>query len=124
MLASLEVRCPLLDHRVVDFAYSLPDRLRYRSGIRKYVLKLIGRRILPRGFPFERKRGFSIPEGEWIRGRWKPMFEETLRSCPLLDPVAIRRLMDLHERNGRYGRLLFKLFALAVFQQNARLVFE
>lgn len=124
MLASLEVRCPLLDHNVVEFAYRLPDRLRYRAGVRKYILKLIGRRMLPSDFPFERKRGFSIPEGDWIRGRWKAMFEEKLCSCPLLNEEASRRLLDLHEHNGRYGRMLFKLFALAVFEQDTRLVFE
>jgi len=83
MLASPEVRCPLLDHNVVDFAYRLPDRLRYRAGVRKYILKRIGRRMLPSDFPFERKRGFSIPEGDWIRGRWKAMFEEKLCSHAL-----------------------------------------
>jgi len=123
MLASLEVRCPLLDHRIVEFAFRLPDRLRYCRGERKYILKGIGRKLLPASFPFSRKRGFSIPEGEWIAGRWKEMFLDRMRSSSLLDQRAVTRLFDAHIRTRRYGRTLFKLFALALFEQRTRIAF-
>ena len=45
-------------------------------------------------------------------------------TCPLLKPAAVRRLLDLHETNGRYGRIPFKLFALAFFSKTGDSLFE
>jgi asparagine synthase (glutamine-hydrolysing) len=123
MLASLEVRSPLLDHRVVELAYRLPDELRYAGGQRKYLLKVIGRTILPKSFPFERKRGFSIPEADWIRGRWRPMFEEALSGSSLLNTRNALSLLRDHDRTGRHGRTLFKLFSLALFERHSGISF-
>ena len=68
MAASLEVRCPLLDHRVVEFAWSLPLSYRVDDGGAKRVLKSVLERYLPRTL-FERpKRGFGVPLGAWLRG--------------------------------------------------------
>jgi asparagine synthase (glutamine-hydrolysing) len=123
MLASLEVRSPLLDYRVVELAYRLPDRLRYANGQGKYLLKVLGRKLLPASFPFERKRGFSIPEADWIRGRWRPMFEEALSVSSLLNTRTALSLLRDHDRTARHGRTLFKLFALASFERQSGISF-
>jgi asparagine synthase (glutamine-hydrolysing) len=123
MMSSLEVRCPLLDYRIAEFAFRLPDDLRYRSGVRKYLLKVLGRKLLPSDFPFERKHGFSIPESDWIRGRWRPMFEDVFASSKILNFKRANSLMREHGRAGRHGRLLFRLFALGVFERNSGIAF-
>jgi len=123
MLASLEVRCPLLDHRIVEFAYRLPDRLRYFNGVRKVVLKAIGKQILPDGFPFDQKRGFNIPEADWIRGRWRAMVEDVMNASSLLDRKAAQAILRDHDDTGRHSRTLFKLFALALFERHSGISF-
>jgi Asparagine synthase len=78
MAASLEVRCPLLDHRVVELAWSLP--LDYRDN--KRVLKTLLERYLPRSL-FERpKRGFGVPIGAWLRGPLRDWAETLLDHAP------------------------------------------
>lgn len=123
MLASLEVRSPLLDFRIVELAYRLPDQLRYFRGERKRLLKSIGRKILPPAFPFEQKRGFSIPEAEWIRGKWRPMFEDAFAKSSLLNTHNAIALLREHDRTGRHSRTLFKLFSLAVFERHSGIRF-
>lgn len=68
MAVSLEARVPLLDHKVCEFAFSLPDKFKIRNGIKKYVLKKLAGRLLPPRFQLERKQGFSIPLKEWMQG--------------------------------------------------------
>ncbi len=63
MMNSLEVRCPLLDYRIIEFSFSyLSGNLRIKNGIKKYLLKQIAKKYLPPNFPFERKQGFDIPK--------------------------------------------------------------
>src|SRR6202035_32342 len=68
MANSLEVRVPLLDHKVVEFAYSLPIELKIRNGKGKYLLRETMRRHLPGGHLDLQKKGFCIPIGPWMRG--------------------------------------------------------
>jgi len=69
MAVSLEARVPFLDHKICEFAFSLPDDFRYNSRTKKYLLKRVGKKILPDNFIYERKQGFSIPQAEWLRGK-------------------------------------------------------
>jgi asparagine synthase (glutamine-hydrolysing) len=85
MAKSLEVRCPLLDHRVVEFAWSLPPELKVFKRHGKRLLRRLLGRYVPRDL-FERpKQGFGPPLGEWLRGPLRPWAED------LLDPVRLRR---------------------------------
>jgi asparagine synthase (glutamine-hydrolysing) len=85
MANSLEVRVPLLDHKVVEFAFALPLSLRIRpsgsgdSLITKYLLKKSAGRYFSDQFLARPKRGFGIPVVEWCRGRFRPLIEEQLR---------------------------------------------
>jgi asparagine synthase (glutamine-hydrolysing) len=68
MAVSLEAREPLLDHRLVEFAASLPERLRLRRGEGKWLLKKTMRRYLPDEILFRPKQGFVTPIARWFRG--------------------------------------------------------
>jgi asparagine synthase (glutamine-hydrolysing) len=90
MAASLEARCPLLDDRVIEFAWRLPTTVKIRDGRGKWPLRRMLRRYLPESL-FERpKQGFNVPVGEWLRGPLRGWAEESL------DGAKIRREGLLH----------------------------
>lgn len=71
MANSLEVRAPLLDHRVVEFAASIPSQLKLKGKEKKYLLKQSASSILPDTILYRKKMGFSVPLAEWFRGEIK-----------------------------------------------------
>ncbi len=78
MAVSLEVRVPLLDHRVMEYTAQLPETLKYRNGQGKYILKRLLARYVPPSL-FERpKMGFGIPLGKWLKGDLKPLLMDYL----------------------------------------------
>ena len=83
MAASLEVRAPLLDYRVVEFAWTLPLSMKARNGEGKRVVRRILDRYLPKPLSERPKMGFSIPLESLLRGRLRDWAES------LLDPAAI-----------------------------------
>jgi len=68
MAVSLEAREPLLDHRLIEFAASLPENLRVQGGQGKWLLKDTMRRYLPEDILFRPKQGFVTPIAQWFRG--------------------------------------------------------
>lgn len=80
MLNSLEMRAPLLDYRVIEFAYGkVPSHLKATATSRKVLLKKLSARILPPAFDKHRKQGFQIPLAHWLRaGPWYEFFQEVL----------------------------------------------
>lgn len=101
MAVSLETRAPLLDHRVFEYAWSLPDHLKVHQGKGKYILRKLLARHVPTAL-FERpKQGFGIPLGEWLRGPLAPWMQdmlsaERLRAQGLFKPEAITPLVESH----------------------------
>jgi asparagine synthase (glutamine-hydrolysing) len=75
MAHSLEVRVPLLDHRFVEYAATIPPEWKLRGGAGKYIFKESLRGLVPDPILDRRKMGFSVPLAEWFRGELRPAFE-------------------------------------------------
>jgi asparagine synthase (glutamine-hydrolysing) len=78
MAVSLETRIPLLDHRIVEFAWSLPVSFKQRRGQGKWLLRQVLHRFVPRRLVERPKKGFAAPVEDWIRGELRPWAEELL----------------------------------------------
>jgi len=117
MLNSLEVRAPLLDYRLIEFAFGkVPSRLKATAGSRKVLLKQLAARVLPREFDRQRKQGFSIPLAVWLQsGPWKTFFRETLLGSDntVFDHNLVSRLLA-GQAKGRVNSE--RLFALVLFE--------
>jgi asparagine synthase (glutamine-hydrolysing) len=81
MANSLEVRCPLLDHRVIEFAFRVPADRKSWPGRSKHLLRSLGGRRLPPGLEQLPKRGFTAPTAEWMRGRYRDWFRGDVLSA-------------------------------------------
>jgi asparagine synthase (glutamine-hydrolysing) len=116
MAASLECRDPLLDHRLVEFAFSLPIDYLYKDGGHKRILKEVLRPWISPSILAAPKRGFSIPLYSWLRGPWKPLVDEYLtpekirRTGVLNEKVVARELDDFYRfRGGRAEKIMLML---------------
>jgi asparagine synthase (glutamine-hydrolysing) len=123
MAHSLEVRAPILDHRVIEFAASIPSFFKYRSGEKKFILKQAFRDILPPQIMNRKKMGFSVPLGDWFRGELKQFADSTLldRNSGLdhfFHVSPIRRIWDLHQSGKRnYASTLWMLLMFELWYQ-------
>jgi asparagine synthase (glutamine-hydrolysing) len=78
MAVSLESRVPFLDKAMVELAFQVPDRLKIRGGVSKWILKRIAERYIPREAVYRPKEGFSVPLKHWIAGAYRGLLEELL----------------------------------------------
>ncbi len=85
MAVGLEARVPLLDHRVVEFAQSLPIALHRRDGAGKWLLRQVLYRYVPRALVDRPKQGFRVPLERWLRDALRPWAEA------LLEPARLAR---------------------------------
>ena len=83
MANSLEVRAPILDYQVAEFAATLPSSQKYRNGEKKYLLKEVFKPFIPDSLLYRKKMGFSTPLDEWFRGELKELFESRLIGAQL-----------------------------------------
>ena len=121
MAVSLEARAPFLDHHVIEFAASLPEKLKLRRLTTKYLLKKVLRKLLPSENLDRRKMGFGVPIGHWFRGKMQPFLREVILSDKalrrgLFKPEAVRQLVELHTRGERdYSHQLWTLLMLELW---------
>jgi asparagine synthase (glutamine-hydrolysing) len=111
MAVALEARVPLLDHRVVEFAWRLPEDAKIRGGKTKWLLRQVLYRHVPEHLVERPKMGFGIPLGEWLSGPLKDwvdhlLDERRLREAGLVDPVVVRRYWDEHRAGTRNWQFL------------------
>jgi asparagine synthase (glutamine-hydrolysing) len=118
MAHSLEVRPPFLDHRIVEFAATLPEDLKIRGGAQKFLLRHVMRNRLPKEILRRRKTGFDIPAHRWLRCELRPLLEDTLspravREAGIFRPDAVQALIDGHmNRTANVGYHLWGLMTL------------
>ncbi len=93
MANSLEARSPFLDHKVIEFAASLPEHLKVQRFETKSLLKKVAARLVPKEVIYRRKMGFGVPLGDWFRGEMKNFVREILLSEKSLDRGIIKREM-------------------------------
>lgn len=119
MSASLEARAPLLDHRVVELAFSLPQRVLVRDGVGKWVLRQVLYRHVPPALIERPKVGFCVPLGAWLRGPLRAWADELLHpkllaADGLLDEGKVATLWQDH-LSGRFDRSSY-LWNVLMFQ--------
>jgi asparagine synthase (glutamine-hydrolysing) len=115
MAHGLEARPPLLEHRMVEFAASLPVGLKLRGTTLKYALRQVARRYLPESLITRPKQGFGFPLAHWMRGELRPLLEEMVRTSRFADAgVFDRRFMAglLEEHVGGKRDHNFRLWVL------------
>jgi asparagine synthase (glutamine-hydrolysing) len=123
MAVSLEARSPFLDHHVIGFAASLPEKLKLRGLTTKYLLKRVLKRLLPAENLKRPKMGFGVPIGHWFRGELQSFLRETLLSDRALNrglfqPATVKQLVELHIRGERpYEAQLWTLLMLELWFQ-------
>jgi asparagine synthase (glutamine-hydrolysing) len=119
MATSLEAREPLLDHKLVEFAFRLPGRLKLHGLTTKWIFKTTAERWLPRENVYRKKEGFSIPIKRWLRVELRELMEDYLgekriSAAGLFNHAPIRAMMDAHIA-GREN-YSHQLWALLLFE--------
>jgi asparagine synthase (glutamine-hydrolysing) len=126
MAHSLEVRVPLLDHRLVAWASSLPPALKLKGSTGKYIFKKALERDLPHDVLYRAKMGFSVPLAVWLRGPLAQQVREALlhgavAECGYFEPSMLERLLREHA-GGRYDHsaTLWSLLMLDAFLRHTQ----
>ena len=125
MAHSLEVRSPLLDHRILEFAARLPSALKMDRRQGKLPLRELARRRLPPGLLDLPKRGFSIPAAKWLREELRPMAEALLfdarrASLDALDRTRLRTMWREHVDGSRdHSVFIWAVMMLALWEDAA-----
>jgi asparagine synthase (glutamine-hydrolysing) len=120
MAHSLEVRSPLLDHEVYEFAARLPARLKLHRGTTKWLLRRLAlRRGMPEDLVLRPKQGFGVPVGDWFRNEQRDwirslLSDERTVARDYFDPAGVRRLLDDHV--GGSADHAAKLWSLAMLE--------
>lgn len=119
MANSLETRVPLLDHRVVELAWQIPQHMKIRNGVGKWILREVLYRHVPRDLIERPKKGFSVPLGQWLRGSLRDWAEALLTEQRLAQegyfvPNVVRHVWSEHLQGKRDHAL--KLWSILMFQ--------
>ncbi len=121
MASSLEVRSPLLDHRLHEFAARLPDHAKLRRWTTKYLLKKVAADLIPAGIIGSPKRGFGIPLDRWFRDELSGfareiLFDSVTGARGVFDKRVVEGIVDDHVAGRRhYGREIWLLLTMELW---------
>lgn len=125
MANSLEVRAPLLDYRVVEYAATIPSRLKLsKSGEKKYILKESFKKLLPDDILYRKKMGFSVPLAEWLRNDIRDLaesyiFDEYSGLTEYFDMFEVKILWEQHQsRAVDHATLLWSFLMFSMWWKN------
>jgi asparagine synthase (glutamine-hydrolysing) len=127
MAHSVEVRPPFLDHRIVEFAATLPVQLKIQGSRQKFILKELMQNKLPPAVLQRKKVGFDIPAHEWLRGPLRDLLTDTLNAGlaqhpGLFQPKAVQSLLQAHmDRRANLGYHLWGLLILFLWMKEWRI---
>ena len=127
MAHAVEVRPPFLDHRIVEFAATLPATLKIRGSCQKFLLKELMKNKLPSSILWRKKIGFDIPTHEWLRGPLRSLMVETVTAGgsdhrELFQPNVLETLVRRHlERKINLGYHLWGLMLLFLWMKKWRI---
>jgi asparagine synthase (glutamine-hydrolysing) len=123
MATSLEARVPLLDHKLVEFAATVPPNLKVKGLKRKYLLKKVSSKLLPDEIINRKKQGFPIPIAQWFRTNARDYIRDmlspqTVNQRGLFDPTYVTQLLDEHESGfANHGLLLWGLLNVEIWHR-------
>ncbi|AFC27791.1 asparagine synthetase [Paenibacillus mucilaginosus 3016] len=121
MAASVEGRLPFLDYRVGEFAFRLPEHYRIRGMERKYIVKKLAERYLPKELIYRKKIGFYVPVGDWFRNELKDfvgehLLSDTFRSRGIFEAGKVEEMFSAHSRGTvNYEKELWTLLNLEIW---------
>ncbi len=123
MANSLEARSPFLDHKVIEFAASLPENLKMQRFETKSLLKKVAAKLVPREVVYRRKMGFGVPIGNWFRGEMKGFVREILLSEKslkrgIVKPETLEKYVREHTNSERdHAAQIWSLLMLELWFQ-------
>jgi asparagine synthase (glutamine-hydrolysing) len=120
MAHSIETRVPLLDHKLVEFALTIPPEMNLRGGTTKYILKQAMKGILPERIVNRPKQGFAVPLGYWFRGKLGSYVRDLLlgergRRRGFFHLPYIESLVERHERGENLDLQLWTLISFELW---------
>lgn len=118
MRYAVEARSPFLDHKLWEYAGSLPCGLRLHNGSLKAILREIARRNIGERVAKGAKRGFGIPATRWLAGRWGPHFQQAMENSHLAREGYIQssKVLDLWKQTAARGEVPNQLWYLYVLE--------
>lgn len=122
MATSVESRVPFLDHKLVEFSCSLPERLKLRGGTTKYILRQSMKDVLPPTILTRPKMGFPVPIGSWFRGAHRGIINEYVlseraKARGIFDGDFVNKLVSRHAAGEDHAERLWALVNFEMWQR-------
>ncbi|WP_296046323.1 asparagine synthase (glutamine-hydrolyzing) [uncultured Alteromonas sp.] len=123
MANSLEVRAPILDREVIEFAATVPSAFKFKDGEKKHILKEAFKPLLPDDILYRKKMGFSVPLDSWFRNEIKAIAERYILAsdnglCRYFKPEAIGQFWQQHQSGSyQHGTLLWSMLMFEMWYQ-------
>lgn len=119
MAFGLEGRVPFADHRIVEFGFSLPDKLKYQNGRGKWIIRKWAEKYLPREHLQKPKRGFYVPVKEWLSGEFAQKLHGKLLANNAInawfDIEGVKQILAAHATGKNYSREIWGLMQFAIW---------
>lgn len=122
MAASIESRVPFLDHKLIEYTATMPERMKLRGSTTKYVLRESMKNVLPAPILSRSKMGFPVPIGAWFRGPYRHIVEEYVTSDRALsrgifNADYVRNLVERHQVGEDHTERLWSLVNFEIWQR-------